>query len=43
MTYYSMFDADVIGPAVFGAAALDPYLPQSRVDNSFAIGARSAA
>jgi predicted porin len=36
MTYYSMFDADVIGPAVFGAAALDPYLPQSRVDNSFA-------
>jgi predicted porin len=36
MTFYSMFDADVIGPAVFGAAALDPYLPQSRVDNSFA-------
>jgi predicted porin len=34
MTYFSMLDADVIGPAVFGTATLDPYLPQARVDNS---------
>lgn len=34
MTFYSMLDADVIGPAVFGSATLDPYLPQARVDNS---------
>jgi predicted porin len=34
MTYHSMLDADVIGPAVFGMAALDPYLPQARADNS---------
>jgi len=36
MTFYSMLDADVIGPASFGSAALDPYLPQARADNSVA-------
>lgn len=36
MTFYSMLDADVIGPASFGSAGLDSYLPQARVDNSVA-------
>jgi predicted porin len=34
MTFYSMVDADVIGPSVFGLATLDPYLPNARSDNS---------
>jgi predicted porin len=34
MTFYAMLDADVIGPSVFGSAALDPYLPNARTDNS---------
>ncbi len=34
MTFFSMLDADVIGPSVFGLAAFDPYLPNARTDNS---------
>jgi len=34
MTFFSMLDADVIGPAAFGMAAIDPYLPNARTDNS---------
>ncbi|WP_077036389.1 porin [Pelomonas sp. KK5] len=34
MTFFSMLDADVIGPGVFGMAAFDAYLPAARIDNS---------
>jgi len=34
MLYYSMLDADVIGPAVYAAGSLDSYIPNSRADNS---------
>lgn len=34
MTFFSMVDADVIGPSVFGLATFDPYLPNARVDES---------
>jgi predicted porin len=34
MTFFSVLDADVIGPSTFGMAAFDPYLPNARVDNS---------
>jgi predicted porin len=36
MSFHSMLDADVVGPAVFGSAALDPYLPNARTDNAIA-------
>jgi len=34
MSFYSMLDADVFGPSVFGLATYDPYLPNARTDNS---------
>jgi len=34
MTYWSLLDADVIGPAIFSAASIDSYLPNARVDNA---------
>lgn len=34
MTFYSLFDADVIGAAVFSMASLDSYIPNARSDNS---------
>jgi predicted porin len=34
MVFYSMLEADVIGPAIFGLAALDNYMPQARSDKS---------
>lgn len=34
MSFYSMLDADVFGPSVFGLATFDPYLPNARTDNS---------
>lgn len=34
MVFYSMLDADVIGPAVLGLAPLDAYIPGARADNS---------
>ncbi|WP_311220577.1 MULTISPECIES: porin [unclassified Acidovorax] len=36
MIYWSMFDADVIGPAVYAPGSLDSYLPNARADNSLA-------
>ncbi|WP_082493053.1 porin [Acidovorax sp. Leaf160] len=34
MLFYSMLDADVIGPAVYAAGSLDSYIPNARADNS---------
>lgn len=34
MTYFSILEANVMGPSVFGLAAFDPYLPNARTDNS---------
>lgn len=34
MTFFSLLDADVMGPATFGLAGFDSYLPAARVDNS---------
>lgn len=34
MSFFSTLDADVIGPAVFGMASFDNYLPNARTDNS---------
>jgi predicted porin len=34
MVFYSMLDADVIGPASLSLAALDSYIPNARTDNS---------
>lgn len=36
MLYWSMLDADVIGPMVFSPGSLDSYLPNTRVDNALA-------
>jgi predicted porin len=34
MTFWSLLDADVIGPMVFAIGSLDPYIPNARVDNA---------
>ncbi|TGN95698.1 porin [Burkholderia sp. USMB20] len=34
MTFYSMLDADVIGPAVFSMVDFDPYIANARTDNT---------
>lgn len=34
MTFWSLLDADVVGPLVFGLGSLDPYIPNARVDNA---------
>jgi predicted porin len=36
MSFFAMLDPEVIGPAVFGLAAFDPYLPAARSDNTLA-------
>lgn len=36
MLLWSLIDADVIGPMVFGLGSLDSYLPNTRVDNALA-------
>jgi len=36
MLYWSVFDADVIGPAVYAMGSLDAYVPNARADNSVA-------
>lgn len=36
MLFWSLLDADVIGPMVFGLGSLDSYLPNTRVDNALA-------
>lgn len=34
MTFWSLLDADVIGPMVFALGSLDAYIPNARVDNA---------
>jgi predicted porin len=34
MLYLSTFDVDVFGPSTYGLAALDPFIPNARHDNS---------
>jgi predicted porin len=34
MLFWSLLDADVIGPMVFGIGSLDSYLPNARIDNA---------
>lgn len=34
MTFWSLLDADVIGPLVFALGSLDAYIPNARVDNA---------
>lgn len=36
MTFYSLLDADTIGPSTFGLGSLDNYIPNTRHDNSIA-------
>lgn len=34
MLFFSILDADVMGPAIYGTGSLDAYIPNARVDNS---------
>lgn len=43
MLYWSLFDADLLGPNVFGLSSLDNYIPNTRVDNSVAWRGRFGA
>lgn len=36
MLFWSLLDADIIGPSLFGSGSLDSYIPNARVDNAFA-------
>ncbi|MDB5850094.1 MAG: hypothetical protein JWP29_3846 [Rhodoferax sp.] len=36
MVYWSVIDADLIGPAVYAMGSLDPYVPNARADNAVA-------
>lgn len=36
MLFWSLLDADIVGPAVYGIGSLDSYIPNARVDNSVA-------
>ncbi|MDQ3060225.1 MAG: porin [Pseudomonadota bacterium] len=36
MLFWSLVDADIVGPAVYGLGSLDSYIPNSRIDNSIA-------
>jgi predicted porin len=36
MLYWSLLEADVMGPALYGTGSLDAYIPNARADNSFA-------
>jgi len=36
MLYWSMLDADVMGPQLYGSGSLDAYVPNARADNSVA-------
>ena len=35
MLYWSLLDADILGPAIYGTGSLDAYIPNSRADNAF--------
>ena len=36
MLFWSVLDADVMGPAVYAMGSLDPYIPNARADNAVA-------
>lgn len=36
MLFYSQLDADILGPNIYGASALDSYIPNARQDNAIA-------
>lgn len=36
MLFWSLLDADIVGPSVYGIGSLDSYIPNSRIDNSIA-------
>ncbi len=36
MLFWSLLDADVMGPNIYGIASLDPYVPNARADNAIA-------
>ncbi|MGY6156198.1 porin [Paraburkholderia graminis] len=40
MTYYTILQADVIGPAIHSIASFDPYIPNARSDNAVGYQAR---
>lgn len=43
MLYWSLFEADLLGPNTFGLSSLDNYIPNTRVDNSVAWRGRFGA
>jgi predicted porin len=36
MTFWSLLDADILGPHLYGSGSMDAYLPNARADNSIA-------
>ena len=36
MLYWSLLEADIMGPALYGTGSLDAYIPNARADNSVA-------
>ena len=36
MLFWSLLEADVMGPALYGTGSLDAYIPNARADNTFA-------
>jgi predicted porin len=38
--YWSMMDADIVGPSVYGLGSLDSYIPNARTDNAIAYRAK---
>ncbi len=40
MLYYSLLEADILGPNIYGSGSIDNYLPNDRVDNSVAYRGR---
>lgn len=36
MLFWSILDADILGPNVYGSGSMDSYIPNARVDNSIA-------
>ena len=40
MLFWSLLEADIVGPAVYGIGSLDSYVPNARVDNAVAYKGR---
>lgn len=36
MLFWSLLDADIMGPAIYGIGSFDSYIPNARIDNSIA-------